>query len=285
MFKLSLRAAYVALALCVLAPVTPAPTQAQGMQTQHVTENIGNVMIDWTEGVIKVTGVGSPPDRGTLAQKQLMAERSASSDAYHQLAEVLYGLRVNSETLVRDYVVESDKIKSYVSALIKGATKLDQRYLDDGSIEVDLGLELYGSSGLSGILQPQKQVIPPPPVDEEADSNPGEYTGIIVDVRGLGLEPAMRPAIVSQGGGEVYLGQLPIANDFVVAHGIVGYAHSLNQARQSSRVGDKPLIIKGLNATGNFRTNVVISKPDTRQLLGLEKKSQLLQRSKVIFVM
>lgn len=270
-----------------LALLAPSVSFAQNdMKSEHVTETQGGVVIDWSEGVIKVTGSGAPPDRGTLTQKQLMAERNAMSDAYKQLAEVIYNMRVNSETIVQDYVSESDTIKAYVSALIKGAQKMDQRYLDDGTVEVDMTVKLYSQDGLNGVLQPQKHVVPPPPVAEEADPAPGDFTGVIVDCRGLGLEPAMSPAILSQAGGELYIGELAVEPAFVISHGVVGYARSLNQARQNSRrIGAKPLIIKGLSATGNFRTDVVISKADTRQLLGLEKLSQLLKQSKVIFVL
>lgn len=260
-------------------------TQMDDMKSERVMENVGTVAIDWSEGTVRVTGSGAPPDRGSLAQKRLMAERSATADAYRQLAEAMYGIRVNSETLVRDYVVESDVIKTYVQALIKGAQKIDLRYLDDGTVEVDFVVKLYTSAGLSGALQPQKHVAPPPPVSLEANPEPGNYTGIIVDCRGLGIKPAMSPAIVSKDGGEVYLGNLPVSPDFVINHGIVGYARTLAQARQNSRVGGSPLVIKALNASGNFNTDALIDEHDTQQLMGLEAKGKVLSEAHVIFVL
>ena len=256
----------------------------EDMKVQRVTEIYGNVTIDWSEGVVRVIGVGTPPDRGTLSQKQLMAERSAASDAYRQLTDVLSNIRVNSETIVRDYTRESDTLKSYLQALIKGASKLDQRYLDDGTIEVEMAVKLYATKGLSGILQPQKHIKPPIPVTEEPDRNPGDYSGVIIDCRGLGLEPAMSPAVMSQTGGEVYLGTVKVEPDFVITQGIVGYAYSLAQARQNVRVGAKPLIIKGLSATGSFRTDVIISKEDVRRLLGLDASNGVLRQARVILV-
>lgn len=257
----------------------------EDMKSERVMESVGTAAIDWSEGVVRVTGSGAPPDRGTLAQRRLMAERSATADAYRQLAEAINGIRVNSETIVRDYVVESDTIKTYVQALIKGAQKMDLRYMNDGSVEVDLAVKIYSSAGLNGILQPQKPVVPPPPVSLEADPKPGDYTGVIVDCRGLGVEAAMSPAIVSKDGGEVYLGNLPVNPEFVINHGIVGYTRTLAQARQNSRVGDHPLIIKGLSASGNFRTDVMIDDHDTEQLLGLEAQGKILSDAHVIFVL
>ena len=271
--------------LCALTPVVSSThVQAADMKVQRVTETRGNVTIDWSEGVVRVVGIGSPPDRGNLSQKQLMAERSATSDAYRQLTDAIQGIRVDSETIVRDYVMESDTLKKYLQALIRGAQKIDQRYLDDGTIEVELAVKLYAVKGLSGILQPQKHLTPPLPVKEEPSRNPGDYSGVIVDCRGLGLSPAMSPALMSQTGGEVYLGTVNVEPDFVITQGIVGYAHSLAQARQNVRVGANPLIIKGLSATGSFRTDVIISKEDVRQILGLDAANGTLRQARVIFV-
>lgn len=272
------------LALISPAPLLPAQAQSD-MKTQQVTETRGAVTINWTEGLIQVTGSGSPPDRGNLHQRRLMAERQALTEAFRQLAEATYALRVDAETVVRDYTLESPLLKEQVSNLVKNAQRLDTRYLDNGTIEVDLVLKLYNSSGLNGILQPQKHTVPPPPVSLEADPRPGDYTGVIVDCRGLGLEAALSPAMLSQSCGELYLSELPFDPDYVINQGIVGYARSLAQARQNRRVGSKPLIIKGLSTSGAYRADVVISDPDTRQLLGLEAQSKVLSQAKVIFVL
>ncbi|MBF2054480.1 MAG: hypothetical protein IGS03_13615 [Candidatus Sericytochromatia bacterium] len=270
----------------LISPAALLPALAQSdMKTQQVTETRGSVTINWTEGLIQVTGSGSPPDRGNLHQRRLMAERQALTDAFRQLAEVTQSLRVDAETLVRDYTLESPMLKEQVSNLVKNAQRLDTRYLDNGTIEVDLALKLYNSSGLNGILQPQKHIVPPPPVTLEADPQPGDYTGVIVDCRGLGLEAALSPAILAQSGGELYLSELPFDPDYVINQGIVGYAHSLSQARQNRRVGSKPLIIKGLSTSGAYRADVIISDIDTRRLLGLEAQGKVLSQAKVIFVL
>lgn len=285
--KRRLLSALLPACLCSLILASPVIAQdsLKDMKTTSVVETFGNAAVNWSEGYVHVTGIGNPPDRGEAVQRRLSAERSATADAYRQLAQAIYGIRVNSDTLVRDYVSESDAIKSYVNALIKGAQKMDQRYLDDGTIEIDFAVKLYSNSGLSGVLQPQKHVVPPPPVTIEAGEAKEEYTGIIVDCRGLGMDPAMSPAIVSQNGGELYLGQLEVKPEFVINEGIVGYAHSLLQARQYKRVGNKPLIIKGMSAVGNFHTDVQISEADTKLLLALDKSGKLLQDAKVVFVL
>jgi len=284
-----LKARLLVLTTLFVMPLTHLPFPEAHAQTKAATEsvidNVGSVAIDWTQGIVRVTGSGAPPDRGSAAHKRLMAERAATADAYRQLAEAIHGVRVDAETLVRDYMTESDVIRTKVSGLIKGAQKVNTRYLSDGSMEVDMVVKLYNQAGLSGVIQPQKNRVPPPPVELQPDPKPGEYTGIIVDCRGLGLQPAMSPAILNQSGGEVYIGNLPVDPDFVVNNGIVGYSRALNDARQNARVGKNPLIIKGLNVSGRHKADVVISEKDSRILLGLQASYQVLEKAKVIFVL
>jgi len=71
------------------------------------------------------------------AQNKLLAKRAAEADCYRKLAESVYGLRLNSETLVKDFVTESDVIKSSVDAIVKGVRLGQPRYFDDGVCEID----------------------------------------------------------------------------------------------------------------------------------------------------
>jgi hypothetical protein len=289
MSKSSLRQLFLASAL-ILSSLASLPSQAQSPSTQSVQgvrETMGAVTIDWSEGVIQVTGTGAPPDRGTASQRRLMAERAAIADAYRQLAEAINGVRVDAETVVKDYITESDTVRIKVGALIRGAQKIDRRFLSDGSIEIDMVLKLYSEEGLSGILQPQKNPAPPPPVpaDLKPNPNPGDYTSVIVDCRGLGIQAAMSPALLNQSGGELYLGHLPVDPDFVVNKGIIAYSTSLNEARRHERAGDMPLIVKAIAASGNFHADAVLAEKETQQVLGLEQKNKVLSLSHVIFVL
>jgi hypothetical protein len=71
------------------------------------------------------------------AQNKLLAKRAAEADCYRKLAETVYGLQLTSDTYVRDFVTESDEIRSSVDAFIKGIQLSPPRYYDDGVCEVD----------------------------------------------------------------------------------------------------------------------------------------------------
>lgn len=125
-------------------------------QSTAVMQNMGAGSIDWTHQVIKVTGSGAPPATGSAAQKRLMAKRAAQADAYRQLAELVNGVQVDSETVVKDFVTESDTVRLRVSALIKATPAGPERYLSDGSVEVDLAMSLNGQQGLSSAIELEK---------------------------------------------------------------------------------------------------------------------------------
>jgi len=274
------------------------PVQAQAIQT------MGAGTIDWTNGSMKVTGSGAPPAKGSAAQKRLMARRAAVADGYRQLAELINGVRVDSETIVKDFVTESDTIRTQVSALIKGAKIGDTRYLSDGSVEVDMMLGMYGRNSLSSVVQPtvlkdhqvnhptpaktpEPTVVrtPEPPIEPSTPDYSGTgYTGVIIDCKGLGVAPGMSPMIMDANGKEVYIGDRPIDPDMVVNIGIVGYMRSMSEAKSSSRVGKNPLVIRANQAGGKTRVDAVLSSQNAQLLLQADSRKSFLSESKVIFV-
>ena len=100
--------------------------EATGMgvpKPQYVTvaaETTGVSIPDWASTKIRVTGEGTDPAIDT-PQGKLKAARAAELDAKRRLAENVYGLRISSDTLVRDFVTEYDEITSQVDAVLIGA--------------------------------------------------------------------------------------------------------------------------------------------------------------------
>ncbi|MGV3524276.1 MAG: LPP20 family lipoprotein [Candidatus Sericytochromatia bacterium] len=269
------------------------PTSAQVVQT------IGAGQVDWTNGQITVTGTGAAPSNTSQSagQKRLLAQRAAVADAYRQLAELINGVTVTSETLVKDFVVESDIVKTRVEALIKGARVGKPRYLSDGTVEIDVTLGVYGQNSLSSVLippalakvqeKPQQQMPDPrPTVAPDITTQPvtGTYSGVIIDCRGLGVKPGMSPQIIDSSGREIYIGDRPIDPDLVVNIGIVGYAETLPEAQANARVGNKPLVIKAVKAGGRFKTDAIIAADKGQALMQADSSSDFFSKSKVIFI-
>lgn len=99
--------------------------------------NYGKV---WTLCVLAGTLGGGWPvwaqPTASDAQNKLLARRAAEADCYRKLAEAVYGVQINSETYVRDFVTESDDIRTSVDAIVKGVRLGPPSYYDDGTCEV-----------------------------------------------------------------------------------------------------------------------------------------------------
>ena len=95
------------------------------------------------EVTLRAKGAGAPPTKAAnAAQARLLTERAAKVDGYRNLLEQAYGLQVVGATTVRDFVTQSDTVRTQVDAFIRGAKVVDTRFLDDGSVESDLEITL-----------------------------------------------------------------------------------------------------------------------------------------------
>lgn len=82
--------------------------------------------------VVAAMTVAAGADQLTAQQKAL-AKRAAEVDCYRNLAERVMGLQINSETLVRDFVTESDIIETSVDTFIKGIRLGKPMFYEDGT--------------------------------------------------------------------------------------------------------------------------------------------------------
>lgn len=87
--------------------------------------------------VLASAGAATAGDEIADAQNKLLARRAAEADCFRRLAETVYGLQLTANTYVRDFVAESDEIRTAVDSFVKGVRLGAPRYFDDGTCEVD----------------------------------------------------------------------------------------------------------------------------------------------------
>lgn len=262
----------------------------QGSQFVEMMGTSGS--INWTSGVIEAVGIGAPPERFYgKPQARPMAIRAAQMDAYRKLLEITGGVRVDSMTLVKNYTVQSDLIKSQVSGIVKGASIVKTDYLSDGTVEVTLRMPLHGATSLANTIYPsvfeetmgtKPATTPPAPVPATQIS--ATNTGLVVDARGIQARPAMSPKIIDEKGQEVY-GTVHVDREFAVQQGMSGYSRDINTARANPRVTDNPLTFKGLRTDGPGKSNIVISNTDAEQIRASYGSSEFLKKCRVMIVL
>lgn len=227
---------------------------------------------------------------------QALACCAAMVDAYRQLAEIIEGVNVDSETTMKDLAIESDVVKANVKALVKGSRVVDEHINAAGSYSVKMSLPMFGSStkSVASVAIPQAKPtdfisdIPKVsetfvPTKEEKVEAVG-YTGIIVDASGLGLQGTFSPVVYDTNGRAIY-GMLKIDREYAIIHGMVEYSGDLQAASVNSRAGANLLVVKAVSVKGggNF-VNPVISVEDGDKILYANEKSGILGKHAVVLV-
>lgn len=96
------------------------------------------------EITLSAVGIGVSPENSlSPSQAFAMAKRAAIVDAYRQIGEKMYGIRVNAQDTVRDMMLQSSTVKTKVQALIRNAEILETVY-KDGLCQVNMELKLDG---------------------------------------------------------------------------------------------------------------------------------------------
>ena len=117
-----------------------------------------------------------------------------------------------------------------------------------------------------------------------ATETPVNYTGLIIDCKGLGLRPAMAPQVIDEKGEEVY-GSKFVSREYAIDIGMGGYEKDMGRARTNSRVTDNPLLIKAIGISGQNKTDVIVANGDALQVHNAAANDNFLQRCRVVFVL
>ncbi len=276
-------------------------TWAQGFGA--VTEQNEFGQVDYSQRMVRATGIGAVnPKAPNVAVARAGAITAARMDAYRRLLEAVKGVRVSSETTVRNSMVDDDVIRTQVDGMVKGARRVgDVKYLSDTSVEVTLEVPMSGimevllptaqpasafggtlmpplvPTGLGGIPSPAPLSVTPAVVGQP-------ITGLIVDTRGLGVKPSMSPRLITTDGTVIY-GPGNYPRDFAVTQGVVGYHKDIAAAGADARVAGNPLTIKGVSTAGTLATDVVVSTADAQRAASHVGFADALSNCRVMFIL
>ncbi|MBJ7538935.1 LPP20 family lipoprotein [Marinomonas transparens] len=94
--------------------------------------------------IINATGYAAmvTSKRYSKSQARIMTLRSSMLDAYRNLSERVYGLKIDGSSSLSNMVLQNDELRTYVDAYLVGAKVVSQREHEDGTFETVVEMAL-----------------------------------------------------------------------------------------------------------------------------------------------
>lgn len=269
-----------------------------GFAMPALAQEEGFGRIDWVNGVITAYGYGSARSGMNRAVARISSVRAAKVDAMRNLLEIVKGVRIDSHTLVEDFVATRDVIRARVAGVIKGARIIhsETEWINGKpltTIKMNLCLSAEGVGCMPGkclsnaldLTQlrnsphiPQRQYSVPvtPVVVEPVKEEPVKFdynydssrpvTGVIFSLRGFFFKRVVLPVVAAKENGDVatVYSVNYVKPNIVRTYGIIRYSDNLDQARKIDKIGDNVLIIPVEKVTNE--NMLVINSIDARKI-------------------
>jgi len=232
-------------------------TSTTQVTTNVTIQNVGAGVIDWTNGIIRIqsSGVGDPSK--PIAQRKLLARRAAVVAGYRELLETTKGVLVQSETLMRDFMVVNDDVRAAAEGMINNAVVVpgSETYTEesDGSMTCTLTMEMSLRDILIPVYATMRQQFSTAVV---ATTTTSIYTGLIIDVSGFAFPKPAVFRVVTVGGNVVY-GVSVASYDYACQSRLASYINSVIAAKQNlqDRIGGNPYIVRAVQVRG---TDIIV---------------------------
>ena len=102
--------------------------------------------INWTTAQVSAEGYGLPPGNVGGKAGPLLACRAAVVDAQRNLLEATQGVRVTATTVIDNYMLSNDEVKSEVEGIIRNARIISRTPASDGSCKIEMVINLGGKA-------------------------------------------------------------------------------------------------------------------------------------------
>jgi len=279
----------VALAL-VLVPFT---AQGEDLSLDY-TQTFAAGKINWGGGKIAATGFSLPPKKTSGGQAAATDALSAARNkAVAVLTELTSGVRLSGGQTIADTMAKTPSVAEKLDEIIRSAPVVQQNFRSDGAAEIVIELSLYG--GFAQLILPEDirhfETIQSVQADQEksitsakANAEGPPFGGLVIDARGLNVNPAMMFAVLDENSKPVY-GSAYVSREYAVQWGMAAYLTRIPAGKAFPRVTPMPLVIKGLRAVGAARTDIVISNADAAKLKGAVENLILLRQGRVAVVL
>ena len=241
----------------------------------RVTETLSQGQVDWTDGLVLSR------DRATSSERRgagVAAVQAATQTARQGLLRVFEQVRFDARQMLEQAVRQAETPRQELEALVVHATVVETRYFPGGAVETAVQLPFAGQ--LTALLLPTVSSLTP---DGEARPE-AVHTGVVIDARGLAIQPALFPRIVDERGQTLYAPE-SVDREAAVQQGYVAYAKAFDQAPAQARIGEHPLVLRALRVAGETRVDLVLSDTEATRIRDYGATRRLVRQCRVLIVM
>jgi len=265
----------------------------------QVNQQFPNGYVDWENGFIYAKGRGGvnidAMESAGQAEQEAMIQ--AHDNALAVLSRIINGVNIDSARKYEYSRAIDTKLVQDTEGLIQLAVPVDSldvlqwvtfKGQNQPKAERVLKAPMTGPRGLFAVVADYNRRNPAavpqkPRFEAPIQKESPEYTGLIVDCTGIGLQPSVNPMILTNDGENEVFSQR-IVDMEIKDQGMVRLVVSIEAARANSRAGKNPLMVKGVRAVGNRSTDVVVSQDDAIAIMSADVKSRILKAGRVVFV-
>ena len=265
----------------------PAGAAADG---PHCVKQYENGAVNWSTGQVIVTGKAAPETNSDGVPMAMPG--SARAHASRNIIAMLKQLKITPDLTVGEYASAHDVTLAGIEKTAQDAVIVRQLYTSALDVEVRVKTKVFG--GFLQLVLPDhiRQI---PKIAEQKSKPMGNagvpqsteirlpYTGLVIDARGLTLEPILYPTIVSEEGKAVY-SSLFISREFAVQYGVAAYVCEMSAALSSRRIGSNPMVFKALRKADSNTGAIVVSISDAETLEKVTERHKFLKECRVIIV-
>jgi hypothetical protein len=249
-----------------------------GQPEVHVIEPLASGLINWTDNLVRSQDRAEVPRGGAQKGQRQATLQTATQGARQRLFTLLEQIRLDSSKTVGAALQNLPEGQQRVQHLVKDAQVVETLYSAAGEVASSVQVPLTGP--LLAVLFPRSAHV----MSDAAPQASTAHTGIVIDARGLGIQPALLPRIVDESGQAVYDPTM-VDPDVAIQRGYIAYARTHADAAVKTRIGDQPLVLRARRVLGTSRVDVVLPGGAAAQIRDYAGTQALLKRCQILIVM
>ena len=312
-------------ALVLTAAPLPAQ-QAEHYAIEPLVSQLAKGYIDWTQHALFAYGDGiAPAAVADPVQQRLHGLRNARDAAFRNMHKLIGQVRLNADTQLQDAGLNRDfqalarvaigsqsedqghyriavrllLLGDFAAAVLPQVEPIDPRSYDlsrfddspAGPVVAD-SLAPPATPDSLALATPDSLTTPATPDSLAADElvffvPEAPYTGLLIDVRGLGLQPSVAPRVLSTEGHVIH-GAATVDRSLATDYGVAGYDDDIDRAYKSERLGGEeanPFVVKATGTAGLYSGDAILDNFDAAQVLQADEVGDFLRQGRVTFLL